>query len=176
VQQYQAQLVKHKEAALEYSNDSSGSEPRESSLRNTIAAALSLSISQVRQSNAVAVDCVSIAARIDRKDIPLDLLEAASPRACEDGIKVLNRYALVVRRPAESVLDVHRLVHDAPRKLLHAEDRLKEWMQCTIKKLLQLFPDNDHSNRSKWRRLLPHAQYVLSHCQNDDKEERSDLA
>jgi hypothetical protein len=38
-----------------------------------------------------------------------------------------------------------------------------------------VFPDNDHGNRSKWRRLLPHAQYILSHSQRDDEEERLDL-
>jgi hypothetical protein len=40
-----------------------------------------------------------------------------------------------------------------------------------------VFPDGDHSNRSKWRRLLPHAQYALSHSPAvDDDEERLQLA
>jgi hypothetical protein len=40
-----------------------------------------------------------------------------------------------------------------------------------------VFPDDDHGNRSKWRRLLPHAQYALSHSlADDDNEERLDLA
>jgi hypothetical protein len=176
VQQYQAQLAKHREAALEHGDDSSEGELQESGLRNTIAATLSLSISQVRQSNAVAADCLFLAACADRKDIPLDLLDAASPQAREDAIKVLDRYALVIRRPAESALDVHRLVHDALRKRLKAEGRLQERMQCTVTQLLRVFPNDNHSNRSKWRRLLPHALHVLSHSQNDDNKERLDLA
>jgi hypothetical protein len=51
-----------------------------------------------------------------------------------------------------------------------------QWTQRTITQLLQVFLNNNHSNRSKWRRLLPHAQYALSHSVADDNEERSDLA
>jgi citrate lyase synthetase len=176
VQQYKAQLAKHRETTLEHGDDSSEGELQESALRNTIAATLTLSISQVRQSNAVAADFLFLTACADRKDIPFDLLDAASPQAREDAIKVLDRYALVIRRPAESALDVHRLVHDALRKRLKAEGRLQERMQCTITQLLRVFPNDNHSNRSKWRRLLPHALHVLSHSQNDDNKERLDLA
>jgi MoxR-like ATPase len=85
-------------------------------------------VSQVRQSSAVAADYLFLAVCVDRKDIPLDLLEAASPQAREDAIKVLNRYALITRRPAELALDVHRLVHDALRKRLQAKGQLQEWI------------------------------------------------
>ncbi|KAJ4329605.1 hypothetical protein N0V87_010721, partial [Didymella glomerata] len=176
VQQYQAQLAKHQQAALEYSDDPSEDKLQESSLRKTVAATLSLSMSQVRQSSAVAADYLFLAACVDRKDISLDLLEATSPRAREDAIKVLDRYALVTRRPAESAFDVHRLVHQALQEQLQVQGRLHEWNQRTITQLLQVFPDDSHSNRSKWRRLLPHAQYVMSHSERNDDEERSNLA
>jgi hypothetical protein len=177
VQQYQAQLDEHKEAALRYSDDSSEGEQQESGLRDTVAATLSLSISQVSHSNAVAADYLFVAACVDRKDISLDLLEAASPRAREDAVKALDKYALVTRRPAESALDVHRLVHQALRKRLHVQGQLMQWTQRTIAQLLQVFPNNDHSNRSKWRRLLPHAQHALSHSLADDNNKnRLDLA
>jgi tetratricopeptide (TPR) repeat protein len=176
VQQYQVQLAEHREAVLKYSDDPSEGELQEFGRRNTIAATLSLSMSQVRQINPVAEASLFLAACVDRKDIPLDLLEAASPQAREDGIKVLDRYALVTRRPAESALDVHRLVHDALRKRLQVQGRLQEWTQRTITQLLRVFPEHDHINRSKWRRLLPHAQYVLSHSENDDYKGRVDLA
>jgi tetratricopeptide (TPR) repeat protein len=177
VQQYQAQLDQHKEAALKYSDDSSEGEQRESGLRKTVAATLSLSMSQVRHSNAVAADYLFVAACVDRKDISLDLLEAASPQVREDAVKVLDKYALITRRPAECALDVHRLVHQALRKRLQVQGRLMQWTQRTITQLLQVFPNDDHSNRSKWRRLLPHAQHALSHSLADDNdEERLDLA
>jgi tetratricopeptide (TPR) repeat protein len=175
VQQYRAQLTEHKEAALEYSNDLSKGTPQESSLRNTVAATLFLSMSQVRQSSEVAADYLLFAACVDRKDIPLDLLEAASPQTREDAIKVLDKYALVTRRPADSALDVHRLVHDALRKRLQVQGQLEKWIQRITTQLLWVFPNHDHGNRSKWRRLLPHVQYVLSHGQRDDDKERLDL-
>jgi hypothetical protein len=54
---------------------------------------------------------------------------------------------------------------------------LQHWTQHTITQLLWVFPDNDYSNKSKWSRLLPHAQYALSHSlTDDDNEERLHLA
>jgi tetratricopeptide (TPR) repeat protein len=178
VQQYQAQLAEHQQAPLEYSDDPSN-KLQESGPRNTVAATLSLSLSHVRQSSAVAADYLFLAACVDRKDILLDLLEAASPQAREDAINVLDRYALVTRRPAESALDVHRLVHYALQKSLQVQGQLQVWTQYTTIQLLRVFPNHDHGNRSKWRRLLPHAQYALSHSQkddDDDDDERLDLA
>jgi tetratricopeptide (TPR) repeat protein len=176
VQQYQAQLDRHKEAALKYSDVSPEGEQRESCLRKIIAATLFLSISQVRQNNATAAEHLYFAACVDRKDIPLNLLKATSPQACEDAIKILDRYALVTRRPAESAFDVHRLVHQALREQLQVQGQLYEYTQRTVTQLLQVFPNRDHSNRSKWRRLLPHAQYALSHSEKNDDEEVTDLA
>jgi DNA polymerase III delta prime subunit len=175
-QQYRAQLAEHKEAALEFSDDLPEGELRGSSLRDTVAATLSLSMSQVHRSNAVAADYLFLAACIDRKDILLDFLEATSLRTRKDAIKVLDQYALVTRQPAESALDVHRLVHCALRERLQADGKLQKWTRHTITRLLWVFPNDDHSNRSKWRRLLPHARYVLLHTQRDNDEERLDLA
>jgi DNA polymerase III delta prime subunit len=176
VQQYQAQLDEHKRAASEYNDDSSNGELRESASRDIVAATLSLSMRQVRCSNAVAADYLFLAACVDRKDISLDLLDAASPQAREDAVRVLDRYALVTRRPAESALDVHRLVHYALRKRLQAEGRLQEWIQRTIARILRLFPNHNHINQSKWRRLLPHAQDVLLRTQGNYDEGRLGLA
>ena len=176
VQQYRTHLAEHKAAAPEFSDDPPEGELREPGLRNTVAATLSLPISRVRHSNAVAADYLFLAACVDRKDILLDFLEATSPRTREDAIKVLDQYALITRRPAESAFDVHRLVHCALRKRLQADGRLQEWTQRTITRLLWVFPNHDHGNRSKWRRLLPHARYVLSHSQRNDDKGRLDLA
>jgi hypothetical protein len=149
VQQYQARLHDHDQAALKHSNNLRESEQGESSLRKAIAATLSLSIGQVRQSNAIAVEQLYFSACVDRKDIPLDLLEAASPQARVDAIMILDRYTLVTRRPAESAFDVHRLVHQALREQLQMQGRLHECTQRTVTQLLQVFPNSDHSNRSK---------------------------
>ncbi|KAI1564694.1 hypothetical protein PtrEW7m1_010151 [Pyrenophora tritici-repentis] len=124
LQQHQAQLPEHKKAALEYSDDSSEGKLRGSGLEITVTATLFLSISQVRHVNAIAADYFLLAACVDLNDIPLDLLKAASPRASEDAIKVLDRYVFATGRPAESALNVHRLVHHALRKRLQVQGRL----------------------------------------------------
>jgi len=68
----------------------------------------------------------------------------------------------LTRRPAQSTLNLHRLVHGALREWLQKRDWLDRWIQNATTQLLRVFPDNDHG-RSKWRRLLPHAKYALSH-------------
>jgi tetratricopeptide (TPR) repeat protein len=168
VQEYRSRLDDHKELVTELSGDSSEGRLQGFSVKDPVAAALFLSIDHISDGNTSAADCLFLAACVDRKDISLDLLEAASAQARNDAIRVLDRYALVTRRPAESALDVHRLVHQALRKRLQVQGRLVQWTQRTIRQLLQVFPDSDHSNRSKWRRLLPHAQYALSHSPADD--------
>ncbi|KAF1836479.1 kinesin light chain [Decorospora gaudefroyi] len=176
VQEYRSRLDDHKELAIEHSDDSSEDRLQDSGVRDPVAATLSLSINQISNNNKLAAGYLCIAACVDRKDISLDLLEATS-QAREDAIRVLDKYALINRRPAESALDLHRLVHQALRKRLQVQGRLVQWTQRTIIQLLKVFPDNDHGNRSKWRRLLPHAQYALLHSLADDNnKERMRLA
>ena len=172
MQEYATQLDKHKSIVHEYNNDLLEHRPQNCGLGSPIAATLSLSISQVRHRNAIAADYLFLAACVDRKDIALDLLETSSLQAREDSIKVLDKYALITRRPAESALDVHRLVHDALRARLQAQGQLQHWTQRVITQLVQVFPNCDHSNRSKWRRLLPHALCALSHSQTDDNDKK----
>jgi hypothetical protein len=141
VQQYQAELCKHKKIAHKYSDDSSEGELRVSGMRDTVAATLSLSMSPTHHSNAVAPDYLFIAAYIDRKHISLDLLKATSPEARGDAVKTLDRYSLVTKHHAESALDIQRLVHQALREQLQVQQgQLQEWNQRTITKLLQVFP------------------------------------
>jgi tetratricopeptide (TPR) repeat protein len=172
VQEYRLRLDDHKEPATEHNNDSSEDRPQDSGVKDPVAAALFLSIDQISRNNAFAADCLFFAACINRKDISLELLESTSPRVREDAIRILDKYALVTRRPAESALDVHQLVHQALRKRLQVQGRLIQWTQRTIIQLRRVFPDDDHSNRSKWRRLLPHVQYALSHSPADNNNKQ----
>jgi hypothetical protein len=72
-----------------------------------VAAALFLSINEISRDNALAADYLFLAACLDWKDISLDLLEADLVQAREDAIKLLNKYALITRRPAELALDLY---------------------------------------------------------------------
>jgi tetratricopeptide (TPR) repeat protein len=177
VQEYRSQLDEHTDGALENSSNSSESQLQSSGVRDPVATTLFLSIDRIKVDNSFAADFLFFAACLDRKDISLDLLGAPSPQVRGYAVRLLDKYALVTRRPAESALDLHRLVHQALRKWLHVQGRLELWTQRTIKQLLRVYPDKDHSNRSKWRRLLPHAHYALSHSPADDgNQERLRLA
>src|ERR1700722_11408422 len=76
-------------------------------------------------------------------------------------VGTINAYSIITKRPAGSALDVHRLVHLTTRNWLRKQDSLCQWTQVAITRLLDMFPDNNHGNRSKWRMLLPHANYTI---------------
>jgi tetratricopeptide (TPR) repeat protein len=170
LQQYRPLLDRQKDPALERSNESLGDRPQGHATKNPVATTLFISMEQIRQDNALAADYLLLAACVDRKDIPLDLLDSPSYKEKEDAIRVLNSYALIARRPADTAFDLHRLVHSALREWLQRQKFLGQWVQHTITRLLCVFPDTDHSSRSKWRRLLPHVKYVLAHdlAEQDD--------
>jgi len=111
----------------------------------------------------LAVDYMSFMACIDRKDIPQSLLPVGPSR--KKGIAAigsLHAYSMIVKRPAASAIDLHQLVHLTTRNWLqNQESLLAKWTEAAITRLLDMFPDDNHGNRSKWRRLLPHANYVL---------------
>ena len=74
-------------------------------------------------------------------------------------------------------LNVHRLVHLATRNWLRNKDLLTRWTERAIARLEEVFPDDDHQNKSVWRTYLPHARYVLeSDLVDKDQENRVDLA
>jgi tetratricopeptide (TPR) repeat protein len=165
---YRSELDRHKELALEHCSNAPEDPLHSSNVKSPVATTLGLSLDEIRHSNSLAANYLFLAACVDRKDIPLDLLDASTIRAREDAVKVLSRYALVTRRPAESALDLHRLVHRALHEWIQQQGWLLRWTEQVITRLLQVFPDNDHVIRSKWRRLLPHTQYALSHSPTED--------
>ena len=163
LQEYRSQLLKQKEEAFEHSSELSEGKLQGYDTDGPVTTTLLVSIDQIRGRNSLAADYLFLAACVNRKDIPLDFLEATSLREREDAIKVLNDYALITRRPAESALDLHQLVHGSLRRLLQKQKRLDQWNQHAIARLLAVFPSPSRGSRSKWRRLLPHAKYALSH-------------
>ena len=124
VQGYRSRLEDYKELATEHSDNSSEDRLQDSGVREPVAATLFLSMNQIGNDNELAAEYLSIAACVNRKDISLELLEAASTQAGEKAVKILDKYALITRRPAKSALDVHRLVHQALRKRLQVQRRL----------------------------------------------------
>jgi tetratricopeptide (TPR) repeat protein len=176
LQSYRSQLLKQKEKAAERSSQVSEDRRQEYDIKGPVATTLLIAMSHIRHITPLAANYLLLAACLDRKDIPLDLLKAASPYEREDAIRVLNSYALITRRPAESAIDIHQLPHYALRNWLQTQETLDQWTEQAIKCLLSVFPYDDPGNRSKWRRLLPHARYALSHSFSEQEgADRTDL-
>jgi hypothetical protein len=133
LQDYRLNLDRHKDLGLKHSRDAPKDPLRSSNARSPVAATLGLSLDKIRRSNALAADYLFLAACVNRKDILLDLLDVSSTMAREDAVKVLSRYALVTRRPAESALDLHDLVHSALREWLEQQGWLCKWTQQATK-------------------------------------------
>lgn len=174
--QYRSQLGGQMKPAFKHSDEVTEDKLRGYGTKNPVATTLFVSMDKIRIENALAADYLYLAACVDSKDIPLDFLQASSPGDREDAMKMLSRYDLITRRPTESAFDLHRLVHHALRERLQTQGQRGRWTEHAITQLIRVFPDNDYSNRSKWRRLLPHAKHALSQSSSDPEgTERLDL-
>jgi tetratricopeptide (TPR) repeat protein len=167
LREYRTLLTRQNGRALEHSSDLPQDNSGGCSLNDPIAATLLVSIEQIHLSNALASEYLCLAACVSEKDIPLDLFPAPLAREREDAIKVLSKYKLVIRRPAESALELHQLVHHALRDWLEKQDLLSLWTQRATARVWHVFPARSHNKRSKWRRLLQHVQFVLSHSHDE---------
>jgi tetratricopeptide (TPR) repeat protein len=114
---------------------------------------------------------------IDSKDIPQSLLPVSPSRKKEiDAVGTLDAYSFITKRSADQALDLHRLVHLAIRNWLRKQELITQWTEKAITRLEEVFPDDDHQNRSIWRIYLPHVQSVLKSDVCKDLESRGKLA
>jgi tetratricopeptide (TPR) repeat protein len=141
--------------------------------QSPVATTLFVSMSHIRIDNALAADYLLLAACIDRKDIPLELLEVSSFEKRDTALKILSQYALITWRHAEFALEVHGLVHGALGEWLKRHRQLHTWTQYAIKQLVRVFPENTEMNRGRWTRLAPHVKHALSHCRSEPKAKYS---
>jgi tetratricopeptide (TPR) repeat protein len=133
------------------------------SVKNPVATTWLISFEQIRTCDPLAAEYLSFMACVDRKDIPQSLLPLAgrSRKLAMEAIGTLRAYYFIATRGQAAVFDLHRLVHLATRSWLQKEGALSRWSQTAIERLNDLFPNDDHQNRTQWRALLPHAPYAL---------------
>ncbi|KAF2832234.1 HET-domain-containing protein [Ophiobolus disseminans] len=134
---YRSLVAKQKEAALRHSSELLGNGSQEPDTTGPVATTLIISLDQLRGNGKLAAKYLFLAACVDRKDIPLDLLPSSLPCEKEEAIRILRRYGLVMMRPAESSLDLHQLVHGALREWLRRQGLLNEWTGTAVKELLR---------------------------------------
>jgi len=119
------------------------------SVKNPVAITWLISFEQIWYRDHLAADYLSFMACIDLKDTPQSLLPLGPSSKKElEAIGTLNAYSFISKRPIELALDLHRLVHLATRNWLRKQTLLASTTERVIVRLEQVFPDEDHNNRS----------------------------
>ena len=124
-----------------------------------------ISFEQIKRTNSLAANYLSLICCFDPRCIPLSLLPPAPLRTNQmNAIKTLNAYSFVRRQSATELLNMHPLVHLVMRNWLRREKSLDMWTDIAVARLEQVFPRNNRQNRSLLRRYLPHARFILGSC------------
>ena len=174
---YLSLLADQEEEVIDLLSEEFEDDGRYYNMKNPVATTWLISFEQIRHRDPLAADYLSFMACIDAKDIPKSLLPAGASRKKEaDAIGTLAAYSFITRRTTDQMLDLHRLVHLATRNWLRKQRLITQWTEKTITRLEEIFPDNDHQNRSIWRTYLPHIPIVLiSTAIDKDSEIRTEL-
>jgi len=128
---------------------------RYTSVKNPVATMWLISFEHVRRRDLLAMEYLSFMACINRKDFSQLLLPSGRSRKLEiDAMGTLRAYSFIVTRSQAAVFDLHRLVHLATRSWLRKERTLAQRSQAAVIRLDELFPDDDHRNRTQWSRRV----------------------
>ncbi|KKA23726.1 kinesin light chain 1, partial [Rasamsonia emersonii CBS 393.64] len=170
-------LLKDKEhRIIEILSEDFEDDGRYRNIKNPIASTWLISFEQIRRRDPLAAEYLSFMACIDPRAVPQSLLPPAkSKKRMIEAIGTLSAYSFITKRPADSSLDLHRLVHLATRNWLQMENSLSKWVAKAIVRLDEVFPSNDHTNRDLWRAYLPHALYVVRSDLGDEVPEKLSL-
>ena len=174
---YISLLTAKEEEMIDLLNEEFEDDWRPHNTTNPVAATWLISFEQVQRINPLATDILSFMACIEPTEIPESLLPlplAASRKAWVESIGILEGYAFVTRRPTKS-FHLHRLVHLATRNWLRKIGRLSEWTLTTLTRLEEIFPNDDHTNREKWKTYLPHALGLLRKDEVQGVKQRYEL-
>ena len=174
---YISLLAEKDKSIIELLSEDFEDEGRYDNIKNPVATTWLISFEQISQRDTLAAEYLSFMSCVEPKDIPESLLPKGPSRKKEmDAIGTLNAYSFVTRRPAGSVLDLHRLVHLATRNWLSENGQIAEWASKAVTRLTEVFPNNEHENRTVWRAYLPHASSVLLSTDVDqNREDRIEL-
>ncbi|KAM7210410.1 kinesin light chain [Rhypophila decipiens] len=161
IRRYLELLSEQNEKPMKPSDKQCGQQLQYQTTDNPVALTSLISLAQVSRHDTTAANCLFFMACIDRKDVLLQLLPTTPSSPTRTTVDLLSTYAIIIKRPASSAVELHRLVHLTIRKYLQERGLFHQWNQEAISILAETFPSASHENRSKWRRLLPHAKYAL---------------
>jgi hypothetical protein len=98
---------------------------------------------------------------VDSKDIPRSLLPAGMFKKRETGANWdTQSYSFIIKRSANRAFN-HHLVHLVTLDWLPKQEMIAQWTKTAITRLDEVFPDDNHQNRSLWTIYLLHVRYTL---------------
>ncbi|TQW04024.1 hypothetical protein IF2G_08338 [Cordyceps javanica] len=166
VKKYLDLLNEQEEHVVELLSEEFGDEGSYGTVKDPVATTWLISFAQIRRSDPVAVEYLSLMSCFDPKAVPQSLLPPGkSHKEKIDALGTLTAYAFVSVQPVTDFLDMHRLVHLAMRNWLKQDEKtFSLWMHKAVTRLDAVFPDGEHESRDVWRLYLPHARRVLQSC------------
>ncbi len=178
-EEYLDLLNEQEEDVVKLLSEEFGDEGSYQMIKDPVATTWVISFTQIRRSDPVAAEYLSLLSCFDPKDVPQSLLPPGKSRKEKvDAIGTLTAYAFVSRQPKTGFLNMHRLVHLAMRNWLKQEEKtFNLWMHKAVARLDAVFPAGDRESRNVWRLYLPHARYALQfRLSGEAGERRTNLA
>lgn len=165
-------LKEQEEDVIELLSEDFEDEGRYRDLVNPVATTWLISFEQIRQRDPLAADYLSFMACVDAKSISQSILPPGLSRKKEtDAIGTLLGYSFIAKRPTDSTITIHRLVHLATRNWLRKEGLLSIWTGRAISRLYELLASVNRDDRVIWRSYLPHTYYLLQSIPDEDNSE-----
>ncbi|KAK1594591.1 phosphorylase superfamily protein [Colletotrichum navitas] len=131
--------------------------------RNAIATTWLVSFDQIKQTDSYATELLFFISLIEPKSIPRSILYCSgSEDDMEYAIGTLCSYAFLVAQEDAQSFDMHSLVHLAARFWAKQQPIEEQITRAAVKHLCEIFPTNDHENRTVWRAYMPHALRLWS--------------
>ncbi|CBF80763.1 hypothetical protein AN8541.2 [Aspergillus nidulans FGSC A4] len=161
LERYMSLLDEQEKSTIELLGEEFEDDARYPEVQNTVATTWLISFLQVQQVDEIASDYLSFMACINPRDIPESILPPTiSAKRKEDALGLLKAYSFISVQVDDSSFSLHRLVHLATRNWLRKRETFESWIVRAADRLDEIFPDNNHDNRQKWRKYLSHAQYL----------------
>ncbi|XWW96507.1 hypothetical protein V2A60_004482 [Cordyceps javanica] len=163
VKKYLDLLNEQEEDVVELLSEEFGDEGSYGTVKDPVATTWLISFAQIRRSDPVAVEYLSLMSCFDPKDVPQSLLPPGkSQKEKVDALGTLKAYAFVSVQPRTDFLDMHRLVHLAMRNWLKQDEKtFSLWMHKAVTRLDAVVPAGYYESINVWRLYLPHARRVF---------------
>ncbi|XTI92812.1 purine and uridine phosphorylase [Cenococcum geophilum] len=168
IAEYLSLLEEAEETTINMLSEDFEDEGRYRDLKNPVATTWLISFRQIRRHNSLAAKYLSFMSCLDANGVPQAVLpRAATRKDATDAIGTLSAYSFITKRSAgplttnplidNQAFDLHRLVRLATRNWLRAENKLGQWSEKAMTRLVDIFPTAEHMNMPQWTVYLPHA-------------------